>query len=135
MDYFFVCMISICHYVFVFLIPYYYFSVICCSVLASFASEALSSVSCARHLRCREFLPAYPLRLHLFLLAVSCARHLRCRVIRFHLPPISFPLVFHLSPSDAHRLLIGCSSDALYDVTLTSTAHHPFLSSLNSCFI
>ena len=34
------------------------------------------------------------------------------------------PPVFLLSPSDADRVLIGCSSGAHYDVTLTSTGEH-----------
>ena len=40
--------------------------------------------------------------------------------------------VFHLSPSDADRVLIGCSSGARYDVTLISTGEYPaFILSLS----
>ena len=38
------------------------------------------------------------------------------------------PPVFLLSLSGAHRVLIGCSSGARYDVTLTSTGEYPAFS-------
>lgn len=42
------------------------------------------------------------------------------------------PPVFHLPPSDADRVLIGCSSGAHYDVTLISTGEYPaFILSLS----
>ena len=44
----------------------------------------------------------------------------------FEVPAFPYlPPIFHPSPSDADRVLIGCSSGALYDVTLTSTRHLP----------